>query len=59
MDERERVIGEKVKGKSDAEFEKFKNEIAPLLKRNLIAKRRTPFNIAQNETVKNCSDIIL
>ena len=25
MDEREKAIGEKVRGKSDAEFEKFKN----------------------------------
>ena len=45
--------------KSDCEFDKFEKEMAPLIKRNLIAKRRSAFNIAHTEGGKDDADIVL
>ena len=59
MDAAEDALREKVQSKSDAEFIKFQDEMAPLIKRNIIAKRRTPFNIASNEGEKGDPDITL
>ena len=52
-------LRKQVKVKSDSEFDKFQKEMAPLIKRNLVAKRRSAFNIAHIEGGKDDADIVL